>query len=88
MVQEPKKLSPEQEDRLVNSVFSSSAGVKVLDILTREFYARPSYNASEQQPFATFFREGERNVVGFIKEVIERCQNQETKIGVTPSLKV
>lgn len=74
-MEQDKKLSVQQENSLLHSVFTTPGGVRALEILDKYFYDRPSYNPSEPQPYHTFFREGQRDVVGFIREAIEAARN-------------
>ena len=81
-----KELSQEQEDKILYDAFNKGSGIAALKILSMYFYEMPSYRPTEPQPYHTFFREGQRDVVGFIKEAIRRCQ-KEMKTGVIHSLK-
>lgn len=75
----------EKEERRLARLFTSHDGKEVLKNLERDFYDRPSYIRHEPQPYHTFYREGQRDVVGFIKETIEKCQT-ETPSGKKTSL--
>ncbi len=77
----------EEEDKCLARIFTSHEGKKVLKILESYFYDRPSYNRVEPQPYHTFYREGQRDVVGFIKEALERCQTEIPTSGRKTSLK-
>ena len=77
----------EKEERCLGRIFTTPDGKRALQILERDFYDRPSYVRSEPQPYHTFYREGQRDVVGFIKETIERCQTTTQPSGRKTSLK-
>lgn len=66
-------LSPDQEDKIMWAVFSTPQGKQALDILKENFYDRPSYVKTEgPQPHQTIYREGQRDVVGWIMLAIDR----------------
>lgn len=66
-----------QEDKAIYLAFSSPNGKKALQIMEERYYKRPSYDPNLPQPYHTFFREGQRQVVGFIHECIERIRKEE-----------
>lgn len=61
-----------KEDYRVAKCFEGSEGEVGLLILKRLFYDRPSYVQGD--PYHTAFREGQRDVVGYIIEAIERVE--------------
>ena len=73
MVEDRELTQEEREDLIVADAFSNDKGLKALGILSKLFYERPSYNPNELQPYHTFYREGQRDVVGFVKETLVRA---------------
>lgn len=59
-----------QDEFAISEAFKGAHGEKALKILEELFYERPSYTRGE--PNHTAFREGQRDVVGYIKEAIAR----------------
>jgi hypothetical protein len=81
-IQEPSQ----DEDIVIRDTFSTSSGQVVLEILKRDYYNRPDYNSKEPQPFHTFFRSGQRDVVGFIIEAVERGDALRNEVKVKKNL--
>lgn len=62
----------QKQDSILVKFFTSPGGQQALAVLDELFYDRPSYNKHEpNQPYHTFYREGQRDVVGFIHERIK-----------------
>lgn len=59
----------EKEDHILAECFKGSNGEKTLDILKELFYDRPSYVQGDA--YHTAFREGQRDVVGYIVQAID-----------------
>jgi hypothetical protein len=60
--------TPEQEDKILADGISEEA----LMILKSTFYDQPAFRPSDPQPHTTVYRAGQRDVVGFIMEAIDR----------------
>lgn len=67
-------MEEERENSFFRECFKGSDGIKAMAILEELFYDRPSYHQGD--PYHTAFREGQRDVVGYIKQALKTGQTQ------------
>jgi len=66
------------EDLNIYVAFNSSPRTKkALATLREKFYDVQCFKSDEQQPYSTFYHEGQRDVVGYILECIARVKRKE-----------
>lgn len=62
----------EREAYVIRQCFTGEKGKEALKILCKLFYDRPSYARGDQ--YHTAFREGQRDVCGYINQAMEERQ--------------
>ena len=69
MEQEQEQKQPaEDEEKIIMQLFSTALGIAGLKVLKNYFYDRPDYNPTRGQPYDTYFKCGQRDVIGWIIE--------------------
>lgn len=69
---EDDKDSVAKENAIIAQTFSGPTGERALEILRAYFYDRPMYTPKEDnQPFQTIYKNGQRDVVGWIMNAID-----------------
>lgn len=68
-VKDPKYLTQEQVNHIINRTFSTADGKKTLEFLIEDYEERSS--VAKGDPYMTYFNEGQRSVVNLIKECVK-----------------
>jgi len=76
-------LTTEEEDRILYDCFSTEQGRKALTLLRELFYDRPSYLPDHPHPHHTVYKEGQRDVIGFIMIVMDKINFPGTDVNRT-----
>lgn len=67
-----------KENAIIGQVFDGPLGEQALNILRQYFYDRPMYTPKEpNQPYQTIYKNGQRDVVGWIMSAIDAYHHPE-----------
>lgn len=77
----------EREDLIIAKGFETAEGADSLELLSIRFYDQIGYDPTGPQPFDAFFRLGQRDVIGFIRETLVRAAEIRAAKGPLTTIK-